>query len=74
MEEDIQVLKEMIECAGGYCGNCDPDIKALENAIQTIKAYKVLEEENKELKHITKNYNCRRKMDISKKTLFQNQK
>lgn len=68
MEEDIQVLKEMlktrkeqkeiIECAGGYCGNCNPDIKALENAIQTIKAYKELEEENKELKHITQNYNA----------------
>ena len=64
MEEDIQVLKEMlktrkeqkeiIECSGGYCGNCNPDIKA----IQTIKAYKELEEENKELKHITKNYNA----------------
>ena len=68
MEEDIKVLKEMlkirkeqkeiIECAGGYCENCNPDIKALENAIQTIKAYKELEEENKELKHITQNYNA----------------
>ena len=57
MEEDIQVLKEMvkirkeqkeiIECAGGYCENCNSDIKALENAIKTIKAYKQLEEENK---------------------------
>ena len=67
MEEDIQVLKEMlktrkkqkeiIECAGGYCGNCNPDIKALENAIQTIKAYKELEEENTQLKTITQEYN-----------------
>lgn len=54
MEQDIKILEEMlktrkeqkeiIECAGGYCGNCNPDIKALENAIQTIKAYKELEE------------------------------
>ena len=55
MEQDIKILEEMlktrkeqkeiIECAGGYCGNCNPDIKALENAIQTMKAYKKLEEE-----------------------------
>lgn len=53
MEEDIKVLeeilkvrkeqKEIIAIAGGYCGNCNPDIKALTNAIQAIK-------ENKELK------------------------
>lgn len=53
MEEDIKVLeeilkvrkeqKEIIESVGGYCGNCNPDIKALTNAIQAIK-------ENKELK------------------------
>lgn len=54
IEKDIKILEEMlkirkeqkeiIECAGGYCGNCNQDIKALESAIQTIKAYKELEE------------------------------
>ena len=53
IEKDIKILEEMlktrkeqkeiIECAGGYCGNCNQDIKVLENAIQTIKAYKELE-------------------------------
>lgn len=46
-DEDINTLeiilkvrkeqKEIIGCAGGYCVNCDPDIKALQNAIYVIK-------------------------------------
>lgn len=49
--------KEIIECAGGSCMNCDPDIKALSKSIDTLSDYKrvlkinkVLLKENKELK------------------------
>ncbi len=32
--------KEIIECAGGWCVNCDPDIKALTESIYILKDYK----------------------------------
>ena len=49
--------KEIIECAGGSCINCDPDIKALTESIDILSDYKrvleineVLLKENEELK------------------------
>ena len=40
--------KEIIECAGGWCVNCDPDIKALTESIDILKDYKkVLKEVNR---------------------------
>ena len=50
--------KEIIECAGGSCINCDPDIKALSESIDILSDYKrvlemneVLLKENEELKN-----------------------
>lgn len=50
--------KEIIECAGGSCMNCDPDIKALNESIEILSDYKrvleineVLLKENEELKN-----------------------
>ena len=49
--------KDIIECAGGSCINCDPDIKALTESIDILSDYKrvlkmneVLLKENEELK------------------------
>ena len=42
--------KEIIECAGGWCVNCDPDIKALTESIDILKDYKRVLKENEELK------------------------
>ena len=42
--------KEIIECAGGCCINCDPDIKALTESIDILKDYKRVLEENVELR------------------------
>lgn len=49
--------KDIIECAGGSCINCDPDIKALTESINILSDYKrvleineVLLKENEELK------------------------
>lgn len=40
--------KEIIECAGGTCMNCDPDIKALSESIEILSDYeRVLKENNK---------------------------
>lgn len=50
--------KEIIECAGGSCMNCDPDIKALGESIEILSDYErvlerneVLLKENEELKN-----------------------
>lgn len=59
--------KEIIECAGGSCINCDPDIKALTESIDILSDYKrvlemneVLLKENeillKENEELKKNY------------------
>ena len=41
--------KEIIECAGGSCMNCDPDIKALSKSIEILTDYKkLLESEEKQ--------------------------
>lgn len=42
--------KEIIECAGGSCINCNPDIKALTNSIDILSDYKRVLKENEELK------------------------
>lgn len=42
--------KDIIECAGGSCINCDPDIKALTESINILSDYKRVLKENKELK------------------------
>lgn len=42
--------KEIIECAGGSCINCDPDIKALTESIDILSDYKRVLKENEELK------------------------
>ena len=43
--------KEIIECAGGSCINCDPDIKALSKSIEILSDYKRVLKENEELKN-----------------------
>lgn len=45
--------KEIIECAGGSCINCNPDIKALSESIDILSDYKRVLKENEELnKHV----------------------
>lgn len=39
--------KEIIECAGGSCINCNPDIKALTESIDILSDYKKIKEEFK---------------------------
>ena len=41
--------KEIIECAGGSCINCDPDIKALSESIDILSDYKRVLEKNEVL-------------------------
>ena len=38
--------KEIIECAGGSCMNCAPDIKALSKSIEILSDYKRVLKEN----------------------------
>ena len=42
--------KEIIECAGVSCINCDPDIKALTESIDILSDYKRVLKENEEQK------------------------
>lgn len=42
--------KEIIECAGGACINCDPDIKALSESIEILSDYERVLKENEEQK------------------------
>ena len=44
--------KEIIECAGGWCVNCDPDIKALTESIDILKDYKKVLKEVKRLENM----------------------
>lgn len=44
--------KEIIECAGGWCVNCDPDIKALTESIYILKDYKKVLKEVKRLENM----------------------
>ena len=47
--------KEIIECAGGSCINCNPDIKALSESIDILSDYKRVLKENEQLKSDIKN-------------------
>ena len=42
--------KDIIECAGGSCINCDPDIKALTESIDILSDYKRVLKENEKYK------------------------
>lgn len=42
--------KDIIECAGGSCMNCDPDIKALTESINILSDYKRVLKENEKYK------------------------
>ena len=42
--------KEIIECAGGSCINCNPDIKALSESIDILSDYKRVLKENELLR------------------------
>lgn len=44
--------KEIIECAGGWCVNCDSDIKALTESIYILKDYKKVLKEVKRLENM----------------------
>ena len=44
--------KEIIECAGGSCINCDPDIKALSESIDILSDYKRVLKEVKRYKNM----------------------
>ena len=56
MEEDIKILEEFIEAYKIAEEVLDGDV--IQSIEHLIKRYKQLEEENKELKHITQNYNA----------------
>ncbi len=43
--------KEIIECSGGSCMNCDPDIKALTESIEILSDYKRVLKENEKLNY-----------------------
>lgn len=67
--------KEIIECAGGSCINCDPDIRALTESIDILSDYKRvlkenerLQKENEELKEI---YRSEKKMKNEYIKLYQ---
>ena len=44
--------KEIIECLGGSCMNCNQDIKALTESIEILSDYKRVLKENEELKRL----------------------
>ncbi len=65
--------KEIIECAGGSCINCDPDIKALSESIDILSDYKrilkineELQEEFKQIYHELETYYNITKKDLEK--------
>lgn len=40
--------KEVVECAGGFCVNCEPDIDALTYSIMILSRYKRMQEINEQ--------------------------
>ena len=54
--------KEIIECAGGSCMNCDPDIKALSKSIEILSDYKRVLKENEKLKKYKEYYSSARQL------------
>ena len=49
--------KEIIECAGGSCINCDPDIRALTESIDILSDYKRVLKENELLRKDIESWN-----------------
>jgi len=71
LEEMLKVRKEqkkIIECAGGTCVNCNPDIQALQNAIDGLKK---IENVANKLKEIEEEYIdfCPDCVDLAKELL-----
>lgn len=60
--------KEIIECAGGSCINCNPDIKALTESIEILSDYKRVLKENEQLS--TEVNSLKGKLDEIDKTNF----
>ena len=61
--------KEIIECAGGSCMNCDPDIKALYKSIYFLSDYKRVLKENEELLECASAHNRILKLEKENKEL-----
>ena len=63
--------KEIIECSGGSCMNCDPDIKALTESIEILSDYKRVLKENEELnKKIKEQKECAFREDGTEECLW----
>lgn len=58
--------KEIIECAGGSCINCAPDINALTNSIEFLMDYEKVLKENEELKEYKERTKYTKKLCKSK--------
>jgi hypothetical protein len=58
--------KEIIECAGGSCINCAPDINALTNSIEFLLDYEKILKENEELKEYKERTKYTKKLCKSK--------
>ena len=64
--------KEIIECAGGSCMNCNPDIKALSESIDILSDYKRVLKENEELKKSKITYEKFRDIQEKNKNIVDN--
>lgn len=64
--------KEIIECAGGSCMNCDPDIKALSRSIEILSDYKRVLKENEKLKKSKITYEKVRDIQEKNKNIVDN--
>lgn len=64
--------KEIIECAGGSCINCDPDIKALSESIDILSDYKRVLKENEELKKSKITYEAVRDIQEKNRNIVDN--
>lgn len=60
--------KEIIECAGGSCMNCDPDIKALSKSIEILSDYKRVLKENERYKKSDYETICLENNELREKT------
>ena len=74
-EERIKVLeimlrirkeqKDIVECAGGFCKNCNEDIQALQETIEDLKKLDEIEKEcNKEIRLQKENEELKRQENI----------
>lgn len=64
--------KEIIECAGGSCINCNPDIKALSESIDILSVYKRVLKENEELKKSKITYEAVRDIQEKNRNIVDN--